>query len=559
MTCPGLRWRVFVAIFAVTVASAIAFWIAIPPTYLTNDDVSIRRDLEGLTTPDAAPTGYVLMAHSLLGWTLVGIQRIAPVHAWDVVIAGLLLASVALAMAIAWTVSVGTAARVLAVAAVLVIIAPLFAGLQFTISATLAGTAAMLSAGLELLLPVPRRSVLAASAALFVLGVLVRPMAATAGALLAIATLVPGAVLDADIRRRSLKRMGITAVAILAAVLALVYVDDMLYQLSPAWATYHEDNWMTARLFEWGGDLPGRTVEPLRAQVGLTANDWELLRRWWGVDPTVHSHARIEALYGAWSGVADWHQRLDWLLQRAATAFAFATVTRLVMQSATACAAAVLLAIAAASWRGIAASIGAAVIFFAACVVIEIGFKELPFRLFGPLQVGLVLAVLVTSRVAGTTHRVVTACCAAIALGLAIQQTWLVGQDARADRRQSKEVDAQVAEVLQLHPSLLVLHADSFPSEFWWRPFHTPPTRLATLQLGLNNHNPYVQNFVARSRGSSLLRAICTDPSILVVSEPSRLEPVTAYMREHYGTRVDWQLVYSGSFRVWRCSPAGSK
>ena len=157
-----------------------------------------------------------------------------------------------------------------------------------------------------------------------------------------IALLVPATFLDAGMRRRALTRFAIATAAIVGGVLALAYVDDLLYQLSPAWATYHADNWMTARLFEWGGDLPGGAVEPLRARVGLTANDWELLRRWWGIDPAIHSHARIEALYSAWSGLVTSRQRLEWLLQRAAAGFTFATLTRLVGQSAMACAAASL-------------------------------------------------------------------------------------------------------------------------------------------------------------------------------------------------------------------------
>ena len=112
--------------------------------------------------------------------------------------------------------------------------------------------------------------------------------------------------------------------------------------------------------------------------------------------------------------------------------------------------------------------------------------------------------------------------------------------------------------MLQLHPSLLVLHADSFPSEFWWRPFHTPAVRLRAIQLGTENHNPYMQRFLIRSYPPSLLRAICTDGSILVVSEYDRLAPLTTYMREHFGTQVTWTSAYDGSFRAWRCSPAGA-
>ena len=67
--------------------------------------------------------------------------------------------------------------------------------------------------------------------------------------------------------------------------------------------------------------------------------------------------------------------------------------------------------------------------------------------------------------------------------------------------------------------------------------------------------NPYVQRFVQNTYGGSLLHAICTDPSIIVVAEHGRLEPVTAFMKEHYDADVTWIPVYEGSFRAWRCAP----
>ena len=70
--------------------------------------------------------------------------------------------------------------------------------------------------------------------------------------------------------------------------------------------------------------------------------------------------------------------------------------------------------------------------------------------------------------------------------------------------------------------------------------------------------NPYVQRFLTRSYPQSLLRAICTDPSILVVGERGRLDPVTTFMHEHHGIEVEWTEVYAGSFRVWRCAPKGA-
>jgi len=123
---------------------------------------------------------------------------------------------------------------------------------------------------------------------------------------------------------------------------------------------------------------------------------------------------------------------------------------------------------------------------------------------------------------------------------------------AMADAQQSREVE-QVADLLQLPPSLLVVHRYSFPSEFWWRPFHTPAVKLPAIQLGTNNHNPSVEDFVERTYHDSLLHVICTDPAVLVVAEEGRLEPVTNYMAEHYETHVTWTEVYAGSFRVWRC------
>jgi hypothetical protein len=154
------------------------------------------------------------------------------------------------------------------------------------------------------------------------------------------------------------------------------------------------------------------------------------------------------------------------------------------------------------------------------------------------------------------THALLTTLCTAAAAGLLTYEVHAVVVAAIADERQSKEIDTQVLELLQQHPSLLLLHSDSFPSEHWWRPFHTPPVPLRAIQLGLNNHNPYVLRFIAQTYGESLLHAMCTNPSILVVAEPGRLQPVTVFMHEHYGMDVNWNLVYQGSFRAWRCSPA---
>ena len=552
------RWRTFVWALSTTLGIVVSFWIVVAPTYLTNDDTTIRRDLEGLTAPAAPPTGYPLMTHSLLGWAVVTAQRIVPLHLWDVLVVSLLVCSIATTLAFTWSLSRVTSERVLAVAAVLVTIAPLLAGMQFTISATLAGIAAMTIAATELLQPAPRRAVLAAAGVLMLTGLLVRPMGATAGGLLVTALLFPLTVVDRERRRICMYRLGVAAVLLMVTAVGLAYLDDAVYALSPGWNAYHDDNWMLARIFEWGGELPSTSIESLRAQVGWSANDWELLRRFWGIDAAIHSHTKLQMLYGAWSALVDWHARAGWLVQRGATELSAATGVRLVSESVTALSVCAVVALACAGRRALAPLCGSVAIFFAACIAIEIGFKELPTRLFAPLQVALVVASLVICRMHARPTRGIVAVLGAVVAGtLFVHQAQITVASALADSRYSKRIDAQVLELLQQRPSLLVLHADSFPSEYWWRPFHTPPVQLPAIQLGLNNHHPYVQQFVEHAYRGSMLRAMCSDPSIIVVAERGRLDPVTMFMKEHYDTEVAWIPVYNGSFRAWRCSPSG--
>jgi hypothetical protein len=548
------RWRAFWAILGITFAVVAGFWFVVPPTYLTNDDVQIKRDLEGLSAPGALPTGYVLMAHSILGWALVAIQPLIPVHGWDLMVAGLLIASAAMLLAVVWALSEQSSDCLLLASVALITLTPLFAAMQFTISATLAGVAAMTAAATELLLPVPRRSVLAASGALLLLGLLVRPMGASAGALLTAALLVPLTVSNNELSRLRMRRLGLSVATIGVSAVALVYVDEALYRLSPMWDAYHQDNWMLAWFFEWGGDLPERAVAPLRSQLGWSSAEWELLRRFWGIDPAIYSHGRIETLYAAWSALVDWHLRASWLAQRAAAELNVNTVLRLLAESKMTVVSSAIVVLAWGTRRALAVAVTSAAIFYAACIVIEVIFKELPARLFAPLQVGLLAAVVVTCRtLTRQPRRLVTTLCTALAIGVVIYQARTVTSQAFAENQQSRETDAQVLDLLRQRPSLLLLHADSFPSEYWWRPFHTPPAVLPAIQLGLNNHNPYVQRFVAHSHPESLLQRICSDSSVIVVAERGRLDAVTTFMKERYATDVQWNEVYSGSFRAWRC------
>ncbi len=557
MDDPRVEWRIFLVTLAATLISVAAFWIAIPPIFLTNDDVSIRLGIEGLTVPGEPPTGFVLMAHSLFAWALVGVRRALPVHAWDLALGALIVWSTALALALAWTWGgVVRIARATALLAALAVLIPLVGGVQFTISSTLAGGAAMALAATEILASRPRPAFLIMAASLLFAGLLVRPMGATVGAVLTGLFLTPLAFKDALGRRSRLIRLGGLMAGVAGAAAALVYLDGALYTTDAPWAEYQRNMWIMARLFEWGGDLPAGAIDRMRERAGWSPNDWEALKTFWGVDPDVHSLARIEDAYASWADVVGWQTRLQWLMRRTVAHLTGATLLRLLVESAVPIAAGVVLAVTQARRAGLVAAAALLALFVASCLAIESGFKELPFRLLAPLQACFVLAIVIAIGTWRRQTRTAAYIPAAILLCVLVAyEAQLVARHAVADDEQSDAVERQVADLLQLQPSLLVLHADSFPFEHWWRPFRTPPVRLHSIQLGTTNHNPYLQAFLSTSYSQGLLRAICTDPSILVVGERDRLDTVATFVREHYGLHVTWTEAYAGSFRAWRCTP----
>src|SRR4029079_13441451 len=169
--------------------------------------------------------------------------------------------------------------RALAVVAALAIMVPLLAAMQFTISATLAGIAAMTVIVMELLTPMPRKPLLLASAVLLVVGLLLRPLSAAAGGLLSAALLSPLAMNARNPTANGLRRLLLAAVALSVLAGTLVYLDRVLYRLSPEWSTYRDDHWRLAWSFEWGGGPPEPEVALLRARVGWSQNDWDLVRQ----------------------------------------------------------------------------------------------------------------------------------------------------------------------------------------------------------------------------------------------------------------------------------------
>jgi hypothetical protein len=144
-------------------------------------------------------------------------------------------------------------------------------------------------------------------------------------------------------------------------------------------------------------------------------------------------------------------------------------------------------------------------------------------------------------------------------LGLSLSITLLAPQIASAAATaeelasRAERVKAEAEELQRLMPSVILFHGGWFPRELLWRPFHPPTVDLPGIAVGWNNQNPSLHQFLDATGRGPLLRALCTDPSMLIVSESDRLDLVTAYLAEHFQMSVEWTPVYRGSFTAWRC------
>ena len=546
-----LRGLAFLAALVAVSAVLTIAWVLTPPVYFTNDDVSIRLALEGRGIPGQPATGFSLLTHAALGWSVVAVNRILPsVPWWDIVVAGTLFWALAVFLALAWdALGTGWLARATAIGAVLVAVVPLASALQFTISATLAGGAATLLVLAELgAVRRARASVMAMSALLLLTGLLLRAIAAAAG-IAAVVLLVSPLLVAPQFRR---PRLAAALAAVVLLVVAVQYVDGMLYSLAGEWDAYYRYNWMIARLFEWGGELPARETALVRASVGWSPNDWMMLQAYFGVDRAVHGFPQLARAYDASASLVGWDGMIRAAIARAA-AIDTADVRRLLGASAS-----VLAVMAAAGLyarRGGFVRGGLTVILFSVlCLAIEVVFKELPFRVLAPLELCLVAAMLA---VVPATRRVPSPVVSVIGLGVVVAvlaaQIGATVTAAEAEYRHSQQVTNEVMALERLSPSLLVLHADTFPREHWWRPFRHPRIELPTIALGWNNQNPLLQRFLSSSGREPLLNAICSDPAIFVIADEGRLDFVTTYLQEHYAANVKWTDVFGGSFHAWRC------
>jgi hypothetical protein len=554
MRLDSVQPRVLALSVVMVAAGAGTLWFTNPPVYFTNDDVAIRLALEGRAVPGQPATGFALFPNAVLGWGVVAAQRLLPaVPVWDLAVAVTLLTAIATFGSVVWMVVRDNALfRAAALIALLVSVSPLVAGLHYTVAATLGGGAGTLLVVVELAAGRSRRSMLAFGTLLVVMGMLVRPMAAMAGAAATILFLVPLLF----VRAVTLRQLCGVAATALVLYFLLESIDTFMRSLSEPWAEYYRYHAIVQRLFEWGGELPVRETDRVRAAVGWSHNDWMMLQGAFGVDAAVHGLDRVSKAYDARAAIVGWGGVVRWGVERLG-GIDLADVSRLLTAVSGALVAGCVLVIVPGTGRGLLIVLGVLVLFCLFCLATEVVFKELPLRVIAPLATCAVaaLAVIVSAlRPASSPFRSVVAL--GIVLAIASAEVTLAASAAAAEYRHSQQVDREVERLRALSPSLVVLHSDTFPAEHWWRPFRQPPSELRAVSLGWNNQSPALQRFLTKSAHQPLLRALCDDPSILIVGEEDRLEFVTTYLQEHFGLAAEWNDVYVGSFRAWRCSAA---
>lgn len=548
-----MTWRTFVTALLITCAFIASLWMLVEPIYLEIDDAAIRLIIEGTDLSGEPPASHLVFTHEALARAAVALRRAFPgLQVWDLVLSVALATGIGCLGAIAWHAhGWSLAARGAAVVTVLAVVWPFVNGLQFTISAVICAGAAVVLAIYELFSrPAPRRWPLMAAGVLLLAGYSIRPMAAEGGALVILACFVPVA-LACDPRRTRLLRLCAVGALLLAAFAALDYMDRALYTARDGWARYYDQTWQFVTLIDWNSAARDGQMDAIRAAAGWSPNDWQMLWLGWGpTDQTLFGAEPVARAFAVLRGATSPFERLQTIV----TGLTLPALMGVLRELTIVIALSMGLVLSTGNRRAVLLASVVLMEFVLICLVVQAGFKELPFRLLAPLQACLAGVIVVgASEHRRVGHRGTATVATAALVAICVQQGWVATRQARAELNHARAIERQTAELLQLNPSLVILHGDAFPAGHWWRPFHRPPAHLPMIRLGGNNGNPLLQHFLQRTGRPRLLLSICSDPSILVVADRSRLDLVTNYMAEHAARTVTWEPAFEGSFSAWRC------
>jgi hypothetical protein len=545
----GRLWIAFVG--AAVAITFFTIWM-MPPFFMSNDDVGMRRTASGWlagTTRDM-PSEFLLFQNVLVGLFLKSLYIHFPGVYWYEtflylllsVSIGTLIFSIARLQPSAWPFLV-----------YLLFLAPFVATvvlmLQFT---AVAGFAAIAAVALTFSMIVreprsPRGFGVSAISLLFVAS-LVRLRMAEIVPLLALPALL---ILLARANWRSTAVVIKIAVASVLVIACGVAFDWLYLDVSPGWGEFMEFNRIKGGIIDYHRVRLDSRTESLFRSIGWTPLDYEMLVNWFFTDTERFSLKNLRVVERAWAergflpagilSVREFHR------------IAMAALT----PSVGACAGlAVCLGALRSRWAALLASVGVALWFVLACIATALLFKTSPLWVEMPLcACSVTLAWFATQAFACGTNRWSKA--VGLIAGLA-----LVGSAAReldnewAGRQSLAAFAAADMQSLFVKPAALyVTWGADFPWESAYRPFARQQPRFPYLSLGSANQTPLVQDALARFGIADLPKALCTRPDLLLLSTPARADLLVRYVRATYGLPAEQKVVTAGTFvNAYRCS-----
>jgi hypothetical protein len=531
-----------------------------PAFYQTNDDVAMRLLAEGGLVPDSEPVPFLMHINVVVGQMLTVLYRFLPSLPWYDLVLG---ASMTAAAAALLTVGAGAGVRrdVLWVAPmVLFFLLPVFVRVQFSfvgLGCVAGGIALLARAALDPLASRQRSLHLVGGTALMVWGGLIRfegaVLMALEGGLLTL-PLAVAAWRDAGSRRR-LRASAVCAAAALLSIGLSFAANQLAYARARGWSEFHEHNFLRALLTEYAApsSLRPELIDRLGTSVGWSRNDFGLLIGWFYTDPELFSLRRMRdsvtllrakappassefpgpgRLAGAMLPRRDLVHVGEAFLVMTLFVLGFGAQRRLLLFLA-----------------------GAALTFAVLTLLIGLGLKPPPERVYWPMLILVAATLALAARRWGVTARPAVAAGSSFVLALvltaALHQLY---QQAQARRRGAEAARGYASALQGIGASTFVLHADAFPLEDWWRPLQVAKPPFPFVPLGVSARTPPVQDFLRRTGRLDLPLALCSEPGLVVVSGSYLPVLLTRFVKEHHGIDVTFEaLLGTERFTVWEC------
>jgi hypothetical protein len=261
------------------------------PYWQTNDDIAMSMVAHGYGLA-AYPSSGLVFSNVIYGWIVRHTPELFDVFPYSVVSLALLFAA---AWGIVYFVADRIGSRSLAVMIAALVFVPAVVFPQFSILAGLLACTGI--AGFVHYAHRGGRSALVLSAVFLLLGFLVREQQFY----LIVVVAAPFLPYRAILRDRKLQ----VALAMTVCIAASAKLVDYTYYRQPDWDEYRKLNLLRAAFTDYGGARYFRTRPELLAAGGFTANDIELIARWFFADDKIADPTRLSALL-AKVRVADW-------------------------------------------------------------------------------------------------------------------------------------------------------------------------------------------------------------------------------------------------------------